>query len=283
MIIQGNNLIISANSTPLAASKSCNIEVKADTIEVSDVNDGEWEHLRVGRKSWKVTTNHILKADFSSLVKLFAQGGIDSETEQYAQLGNELPRYTSDFNGISFYLYTFTNGQWQWDDILAYHYEDPSFANNVMRAIQEIGEGDIPYAYAIISCGTYSMTSAMATEFEDNTSIAYEDIYIGNDITNHPFAIVGVAGENGWKIAHKQAPTVSMETFLTDTGHNNTAQPVKDFALKVGTTVNLNMNVREFPSDTLSGTAICTQCKISGARGNLCTGAFTFEGNGPLQ
>ena len=32
----------------------------------------------------------------------------------------------------------------------------------------------------------------------------------------------------------------------------------------------------------VSGGAICTQCKVTATRGNMCQGAFEFQGTGPL-
>ena len=60
MIFKGKNLIISANGNVLAASRSCSIDVNVDTIPTSSPNDGEWEHRMAGRKSWSLSTNHLM-------------------------------------------------------------------------------------------------------------------------------------------------------------------------------------------------------------------------------
>jgi len=52
--------------------------------------------------------------------------------------------------------------------------------------------------------------------------------------------------------------------------------------LAIGTTYTLNIVNRNDSSDTLSGTAICTQCKINSVRGSLCTGSISFKGTGAL-
>jgi hypothetical protein len=59
--------------------------------------------------------------------------------------------------------------------------------------------------------------------------------------------------------------------------------PIKDLIGKVGTAVKLTVHSRDLSSDALSGAAICAKCKITGTRGNLTQGSFTFEGNGPLS
>lgn len=60
MILHGRNLIIKADGVAIAAAKSCTIEVKAKTLEVSSPNDGGWDHSIVGRKSWSVSTNQLV-------------------------------------------------------------------------------------------------------------------------------------------------------------------------------------------------------------------------------
>lgn len=62
MIKQGRKFIVSSltDGAALAGSKSCDVEINAEKIPVSSPNDGQWEHNIAGRKSWRVTTNHLL-------------------------------------------------------------------------------------------------------------------------------------------------------------------------------------------------------------------------------
>lgn len=68
MIIHGGNLIIKRGGIALAMSKSCTIDVQAEIIKVSDATDGQWEHTISGRKSWSVSTNHLV-TDFVDMLK----------------------------------------------------------------------------------------------------------------------------------------------------------------------------------------------------------------------
>ena len=76
MILHGENLMISVDGSVLAASKSCNVDVDVDTIKVSSPTDGAWEHSIAGRKSWKVTTNHLLLNIMNKypMVSVFSRG-----------------------------------------------------------------------------------------------------------------------------------------------------------------------------------------------------------------
>lgn len=71
-----------------------------------------------------------------------------------------------------------------------------------------------------------------------------------------------VAGRTGWQ--------VSVSTLVSN---------VSSALLKVGNTYTLTMGVT---GDTLTGTAICTQCQIDGAVGALAKGSFNFLGSGEL-
>ena len=68
MILHGENLIIMADGVALAASKSCTINVKANTLDVSSDNDGDWEHHIPGRKSWDVSTSHLFVTEENAAV-----------------------------------------------------------------------------------------------------------------------------------------------------------------------------------------------------------------------
>lgn len=127
MILQGNDVIIFADGMAMAASKSCSITVKGDTIEISSPTQGQFKEYIASRKEWDLTTTHLVK-------------------------------YSSD----------------------------------------------------------------------------------------------------------------------TDT-------PLKEMVLRVGQAYTIKVQTRPLAGDTLTGKAICTQCKITATRGNLLQGSFSFQGSGPLE
>ena len=61
-IIHGRNLIVSVGGTAIAAAKSCDLEIDAETIETSDPNQGVFKTYLAGRKSWKVSCGCLLLA-----------------------------------------------------------------------------------------------------------------------------------------------------------------------------------------------------------------------------
>ncbi len=60
---KGNDLIIMVDGMALATSKSCSISLQADTIETASPTDGEYTTYIADRKSWSVSTTHLVCAD----------------------------------------------------------------------------------------------------------------------------------------------------------------------------------------------------------------------------
>lgn len=76
-MIHGNNILIYEGATPtvIAASKSCDIDYSADTIEVSSppelaTDDGTHHMYIVGRRGWKVSMSYLVTNFTSGLLRV---------------------------------------------------------------------------------------------------------------------------------------------------------------------------------------------------------------------
>lgn len=78
-----------------------------------------------------------------------------------------------------------------------------------------------------------------------------------------------IPGRKGWEVS---------TSFLV--GEVTT---IKSLMSQTGTKVSLSWQMRDDEKDTMSGEAIVTVCKISGTRGNLVQGSFTFKGTGEMK
>lgn len=89
---------------------------------------------------------------------------------------------------------------------------------------------------------------------------------------------VMMAGSGAWKrfIAGRKSWSVSTSFLVGD------ATTIKSLVQKIGTTVTLKWKMREDDTDSMSGKAIINSCKISGTRGSLVKGSFSFKGTGEL-
>ena len=63
MAINGNNIIIKKGGTAIAATKSNEITVDCETIEISSPSIGDWRSFIAGRKEWSVTTNFLIRSE----------------------------------------------------------------------------------------------------------------------------------------------------------------------------------------------------------------------------
>lgn len=78
-------------------------------------------------------------------------------------------------------------------------------------------------------------------------------------------------------IAGRKEWTVNVNYLILENANTN----VRD-VLNVGTTYSLRIKDRN-GLYSISGSAICTQCKQTYRRGNLCVGSFVFKGTGALS
>lgn len=60
MAVNGNTIIIKKGGTAIAATKSNEITVDSETIEIASPSIGDWRSFISGRKEWSLTTNFLL-------------------------------------------------------------------------------------------------------------------------------------------------------------------------------------------------------------------------------
>ena len=68
MILHGEQVIISINGQAVAASKTCDIHLDVELIEVAPQTDGACREFIPGRLSWKVTTGQLVQQFSSQLL-----------------------------------------------------------------------------------------------------------------------------------------------------------------------------------------------------------------------
>ena len=63
MAIQGNNIIVLMSGQAIAGTKSDELQVDCETIEIASATDQAWTHYIAGRKSWSLTVGWLLLAN----------------------------------------------------------------------------------------------------------------------------------------------------------------------------------------------------------------------------
>lgn len=62
MAVNGNVIIVKKGGTAIAATKSNEITVDCETIEIASPSLGEWKSFIAGRKEWSITTNFLIQS-----------------------------------------------------------------------------------------------------------------------------------------------------------------------------------------------------------------------------
>lgn len=88
MAVLGNNIIVYMNGQAIAGTKSDEIQVESETIEVASETDQDWVHRIAGRKSWSLNVGwlvlanqdvrKVLLADSVVTIKIKGRGESDS-------------------------------------------------------------------------------------------------------------------------------------------------------------------------------------------------------------
>lgn len=60
MAINGAMIIVKRDGLAIAGSRSHEIQVDSDTIEISSQEGGGWRHFVAGRRSWSLTVNYLV-------------------------------------------------------------------------------------------------------------------------------------------------------------------------------------------------------------------------------
>lgn len=112
----------------------------------------------------------------------------------------------------------------------------------------------------------------------DNTIIAAtksNELQVGCDTIE-----IASSSQQAWKeyIAGRKEWSMTVSYLVTAVKMSAPQSP-----LNIGTTYTLKFQNRNTPDDYVTGSAICTQCKITATRGNLCSGSITFKGTGALS
>ena len=63
MAVLGNNIIVFMNGTAIAGTKSDEIQVEGETIEVASATNQDWVHRIAGRKSWSLNVGWLVLAN----------------------------------------------------------------------------------------------------------------------------------------------------------------------------------------------------------------------------
>lgn len=285
MILQGKNLIISANGSVLAAAKSCSLNIDCEKIKVSSPTDGQWEHVVAGIKSWSLSTSHLLESvDYAYKVTAFAQAndGITTPRASFVRGNGGIMQTAS--RGISAFSISPDGGVSLYNTFDTYNSQTAideleSFINNISTI-------DMCAMVSYDAIGmTDSLKATIANKFHVDMSQVPNGNYrgalvvIGNkeDVNDTPGIMMFKKDNDGF------GGSVHAELLVDNNNRTITATLLKNCVARVGQLFTISVQVDGLGSDRLSGSALCNTFQVTATNGNLMQGSFKFTGSGPLQ
>ncbi len=71
MATNGNNIIIKLGGTAIAATKSNDITVESEVLEIASPTTGSWRSFIAGRKEWSVNTSFLVTSPSDVASRLY--------------------------------------------------------------------------------------------------------------------------------------------------------------------------------------------------------------------
>ena len=294
MVIHGKDLIILANGTPLAASKSCTIDMDVEAIKVSDANDGQWEHNIAGRKSWNITTNHLVMSphlvDDTIVAAAFAHDGIRTPVNSFVSTKGG----TVSFGGRGLNLVRFRTTAPYVPNANVVNYD--TYGDNATGAEEEAERLDDwlnntyadledHYPIAIVSYDAFGMFGFLRNTIESTLSVDMSVVPL--ERSRGALVVIGCYDWDAGMMCY--VPPVDGSGSSAQTKMNlyggvpATDHAIKDMLQKAGQQFDLRWQTEGMAFDTMHGKALCKQAKITATKGNLIAGSFKWVGNGKLE
>ena len=286
MNYHGRNLIITANGKVIAGAKSCDISVKADTIEVSSASDGAWEHSIVGRKSWQVSTNHLVGMDVvpSHTIEAVGCGHKDGANSGRSYVIVDGIRYNGGTRGLQMRIFEWSSQNSRWQAKYDFQYDTYSSSQAMSDMASDLASDAATDDLVVItSYDAYALNSTLQTAISNLLGIPSDDIP-EMTASRASFVAIGIKGGSGISFTNANEGSSVHARLLLDSSRaalSNT--PMKSAKEMVGTVVTLRLQADGLADDQLVGQAIVRTWKAIGTLGNLATGSFAFEGSGPLE
>jgi len=281
MILQGKNLIIEYNGEIIAGAKACTVKVDVGSQEVSSPTDGDWEHSIAGRKSWSISTSHILPMNSNVAYKMIAQAAAhDGAAVGPTRITIPQASRTVEAGGrgVTFVLF---NSDWTISNQYTFDtYESPDAMDDFHEFLSAFVAGTHK-PWAIITYDAFSMKQTVANDLKQYLSLDYVPVVTSSRTA---WAAVGIEGYQGVsRFQQGDGSTAFATLYLNNSVTPITATPLRDSVQRVGQMMTLTVEVEGLSADRLSGTALCTSFQAQCSVGALLQGSYSWKGSGPLE
>ncbi len=281
MILQGKNLIIEYNGEIIAGAKACTVKVDVASQDVSSPTDGDWEHSIAGRRSWSISTSHILPMNANVAYKMIAQAAAyDGAAVGPTRITIPQASRTVEAGGrgVTFALFNTdwtVNNQYTFDT-----YNSPDAMDDFHEFLSGFVEGTHK-PWAIITYDAFSMKQTVANDLKQYLMI--DDVPVVTS-SRTAWAAVGIEGYQGVsRFQHGDGSTAFATLYINNSITPITATPLRDSVQRVGQMMTLTVEIEGLSADRLTGTALCTSFQAQGSVGALLQGSYSWKGSGPLE
>lgn len=285
MILHGKDLIVSIDGNANMASKSCTLSVSAKSIVKTSPTSGDWEEVLSGKKSWSLTTNHLVK----------------EATEGPTHEGT-----------LSTAKYLFENSKEGWAARGKFSTLGRSAAFDDFGADSGVTVLEVTKKASIIKKHTFTDETPLIRYLKgessvDGTAITSDGIvallFVGSfqigsdtcDVLTNTFHVslpfisysgqspIIIVGGKTLDYGYVSLDDINNEVIVNLTYGDQDIIPdgIPGAIEMVGKTVSVRMTDEH--GSEWAGQAIVKQFKVTGTKGNLMAGSFAFTGNGKLQ
>ena len=290
MIYKGNYLIISAGGQALAASKSCELNVACGTIPVSSANSGQWEESLAGRKKWNLSTDCLLisntgiSMDLTVISKSWSRssGLVPAQINEIWPPSPSIYSTTGGGKGITLGVYDHGTAYTQ-IGVYDTANSDADLASFI-NMLNTIGFDEDGTFFVICTSGEFRFSADVKAKLVDRWGVNAADV---PDTFNGygAFSMIGAPQWGNKNIANfrEGLGVEAIAKVFFDGNGPITEAVLKSNIQRIGSTLDIRVNVPGLVNETLHGKAICKNFRVSSSVGNLMRGSFAWEGTGPLE
>lgn len=286
MKLLGKNLVVSAGGSILAASKSCTLNIEAESIETSSVTDGQWRHYRPGRKQWTVSTNHLLEAGTWPLTVEAASVGYNPISRQRLDSCVKVGTNVAYHHNRGYAIYCVnedgTISRLQTFDA----YDSETVCSQMADYLNDSAPDKV---LVIITFDAYRINEELKEAISSNLKVDMSGV--PSAISRSALVVIGskIADSNTGIVAfqshinNEYGAVAYAKLNLANNTQPATFTPLRNHVATIGQIVDISLQVDGLGRDRVHGTALCEKIKVNAAQGNLITGEFSFKGTGALE
>jgi len=287
MILHGRNLILKRNGIALYACKTCTLDVQQTSIPVSSPANGIWEDSIGGRKSWSLSSGHLVcttvNPAYSIEVTSIAHDGLRP------LYGMAVVNGVQHNTGRGIDMLEIVNGNivnvQSFDTYGDTDPESEAQCNALAAAINALVAQQSTKVVALVSGDAIGMTTDLRDTIQTFFKVDMSMVRLGR--TRSALAVIGGYAIQKGSIGYADYYTLPGNKALTTMYMNSQDLPIDETPLRtsvntVGQEFDIEVCVSGLPWDKLSGRVRCQTVNIQGTRGSLMQGSFKWIGVGPL-